>query len=54
MTFGAARDLSSQVLPPQIAWEAIALHTTPAVTRHMAPEAALLDSGVSLDVLTEQ
>jgi hypothetical protein len=35
----------------RIAWEAIALHTTPGVTQHMAPEVALLYSGVSLDVL---
>jgi hypothetical protein len=35
----------------RIAWEAIALHTTPGITQHMAPEVALLYSGVSLDVL---
>ena len=35
----------------RIAWEAIALHTTPGVTQHMAPEVALLYSGVALDVL---
>jgi hypothetical protein len=35
----------------QIAWQAIALHTTPGVTQHMAPEVALLYTGVSLDVL---
>jgi len=35
----------------RIAWEAIALHTTPGVTQHMAPEVALLYSGVGLDVL---
>jgi hypothetical protein len=35
----------------QIAWEAIALHTTPGVTQHMRPEIALLYSAVGLDVL---
>ena len=35
----------------QTAWEAIALHTTPGVTQYMRPEVALLDSGVSLDVV---
>jgi hypothetical protein len=35
----------------QIAWEAIALHTTPGVTQYMRPEIALLNSGVGLDVL---
>ena|GEM_PF-63626 len=35
----------------EIAWEAIALHTTPGVTHHMRPEVALLYSGVGLDVL---
>lgn len=35
----------------QTVWEAIALHTTPGVTRYMSPEAALLNSGVLLDVL---
>jgi HD domain len=35
----------------QLAWEAIALHTTPGVTRYMRPEVALLNSGVGLDVL---
>src|SRR5689334_8834797 len=35
----------------QTAWEAIALHTTPGVTRYMRPEVALLNSGVGLDVL---
>ncbi len=35
----------------QIAWEAIALHTTPGVTQYMRPEVALLYSGVGLDVL---
>jgi HD domain len=35
----------------QIAWEAIALHTTPGVTQYMRPEVALLYSGVGFDVL---
>jgi hypothetical protein len=35
----------------QTAWEAIALHTTPGITRYMCPEVALLNSGVGLDVL---
>lgn len=35
----------------RIVWEAIALHTTPGITQHMAPEVALLYSGVGLDVL---
>lgn len=35
----------------RIAWEAIALHTTPGITQHMEPEVALLYSGVGLDVL---
>jgi HD domain-containing protein len=35
----------------EIAWQAIALHTTPGVTHHMRPEVALLYSGVGLDVL---
>lgn len=37
----------------QTAWEAIALHTTPGVTQYMAPEVALLFTGVGLDVLGE-
>ena len=37
----------------EIAWEAIALHTTPGITQHMRPEVALLCSGVGLDVLGE-
>ncbi len=32
-------------------WEAIALHTTPGIPKHMRPEVALLNSGVLLDVL---
>ena len=35
----------------EIAWQAIALHTTPGVTQYMRPEVALLYSGVGLDVL---
>jgi len=35
----------------QTVWEAIALHTTPGIPKHMRPEIALLHSGVLLDVL---
>jgi hypothetical protein len=35
----------------QTVWEAIALHTTPGIPKHMRPEVALLNSGVLLDVL---
>jgi hypothetical protein len=35
----------------QAVWEAIALHTTPGIPKHMRPETALLNSGVLLDVL---
>jgi HD domain len=35
----------------QAVWEAIALHTTPGIPKHMRPEVALLNSGVLLDVL---
>ena len=35
----------------QTVWEAIALHTTPGITKYMRPEVALLYSGVGLDVL---
>jgi hypothetical protein len=35
----------------EIAWAAIALHTTPGITHYMRPEVALLYSGVGLDVL---
>jgi hypothetical protein len=35
----------------QAVWEAIALHTTPGIPKHMRPEVALLNSGVGLDVL---
>jgi hypothetical protein len=37
----------------QLAWEVIALHTTPGVTQYMHPEVALLYSGVGLDLLGE-
>ena len=35
----------------QLAWEAIALHTTPGITHYMRPEVALLYSAVGLDVI---
>jgi hypothetical protein len=35
----------------QTVWEAIALHTTPGIPKHMGPEVALLNSGVLLDVV---
>jgi hypothetical protein len=35
----------------RIAWEAIALHTTPGVPHRMAPEIALVTTGVEADVL---
>jgi len=35
----------------QLAWEAIALHTTPGITQYMRPEVALLYSAVGLDVI---
>ena len=35
----------------QLAWESIALHTTPGVTQYMRPEVALLYSAVGLDAL---
>jgi hypothetical protein len=35
----------------QLAWETIALHTTPGVTQYMRPEVALLYSAVGLDAL---
>src|SRR5215831_12761896 len=35
----------------QTVWEAIALHTTPGIPKHMRPEIALLNSGVLLDVI---
>src|SRR3954454_8598687 len=51
----AAREfLSAHNVPEEqveIAWEAIALHTTPGITQYMRPEIALLYSGVGLDVV---
>jgi len=51
----AAREfLAARKIPEdqvQAVWEAIALHTTPGIPRHMRPEIALLNSGVLLDVL---
>ncbi|MEC4018898.1 HD domain-containing protein [Streptomyces sp. H27-D2] len=35
----------------QLVWEGIALHTTPEIPHHMAPEVALVTAGVELDVL---
>ncbi|MGW4119414.1 HD domain-containing protein [Nocardia sp. NPDC004711] len=35
----------------EIAWTAIALHTTPEIPAHMVPEIALVTAGVELDVL---
>ncbi|MFE0626148.1 HD domain-containing protein [Streptomyces sp. NPDC058864] len=35
----------------RLVWEAIALHTTPEIPWHMAPEIALVTSGVEVDVL---
>jgi HD domain len=35
----------------RIVWDAIALHTTPGIPRHMEPEVALVTAGVELDVL---
>ncbi|MEV7187950.1 HD domain-containing protein [Kitasatospora sp. NPDC093102] len=37
--------------PAQRVWTAIALHTTPEIPLHMAPEVALVTRGVELDVL---
>jgi len=45
----AARQFLSAQL--QTVWEAIALHTTPGIPKHMRPEVALLNSGVLLDVI---
>jgi HD superfamily phosphodiesterase len=50
----ARRFLLSHGLPEAVAtlvWTGIALHTTPAVPLHMAPEIALVTRGVELDVL---
>lgn len=35
----------------RLVWEAIALHTTPEIPWHMAPEIALVTAGVEVDVL---
>ncbi|MER5603827.1 HD domain-containing protein [Streptomyces sp. NPDC002265] len=35
----------------QLVWQAIALHTTPEIPWHMAPEVALVTAGVEADVL---
>jgi hypothetical protein len=47
--FLATHDIPEEQI--EIAWEAIALHTTPGITQYMRPEIALLYSGVGLDVL---
>lgn len=50
----ARRFLESHDVPAdgvRLVWEAIALHTTPEIPAHMAPEVALVTAGVELDVL---
>ncbi|MGW7447748.1 HD domain-containing protein [Kitasatospora sp. NPDC054795] len=47
--FLAAHGITGE--PAQRVWTAIALHTTPEVPLHMAPEIALVTRGVELDVL---
>lgn len=50
----ARRFLESHGIPAEkseVAWQAIALHTTPEIPLHMAPEVALVTRGVELDVL---
>jgi hypothetical protein len=50
----ARRFLSAQGVPDdrsQLAWLGIALHTTPEVPWHLAPEVALVTAGVETDVL---
>ncbi|MFH8748195.1 HD domain-containing protein [Streptomyces rimosus] len=50
----ARRFLTAHGVPAdraRLAWEAIALHTTPEIPHHMAPEIALVTTGVELDVL---
>src|ERR1700759_1978942 len=50
----ASQFLTAHKVPEEqveIAWEAIALHTTPGITQYMRPEIASLYSGVGLDVL---
>ena len=44
-TYGISDDAADRV------WTAIALHTTPEIPLHMAPEIALVTRGVELDVL---
>ncbi|WP_078624664.1 HD domain-containing protein [Streptomyces monomycini] len=46
--------LATRGVPPartHLAWQAIALHTTPQIPHRMAPEIALLAAGYELDVL---
>lgn len=51
----AARDflMHHGIAPPKadLAWEAIALHTTPGIAQHMRPEIALTRAGVRIDVV---
>ncbi|MEV0260385.1 HD domain-containing protein [Streptomyces sp. NPDC050617] len=50
----ARRFLASHGVPEErtrLVWEGIALHTTPEIPHHMAPEIALVTAGVELDVL---
>jgi hypothetical protein len=51
----AARDfLASRGIAPgdvEIVWNAIALHTTPGIPKHMHPVVALVTAGVEMDVL---
>jgi hypothetical protein len=47
--FLIAHDVPEQRI--QIAWQAIALHTTPGITHYLRPEISLLYSGVGLDVI---
>jgi hypothetical protein len=50
----AARDFLQQRGIPtdavRVAWDAIALHTTPGIPEHKEPEVALVTAGVELDV----
>ncbi|MET9292229.1 HD domain-containing protein [Streptomyces sp. NPDC003077] len=50
----ARRFLTARGIPEDrahLVWEGIALHTTPEIPHHMAPEVALVTAGVELDVL---
>jgi len=47
--FLTAHDVPEEQI--EIAWAAIALHTTPGITQYMRPEVTLLYSGVGLDVI---